>query len=887
MGWSAARSWPGSSTSSSRTVWVDGAAEACPPSGLASSPSAGASGAPSRSSLTRPPPRGARRARSGTVLSAGRSGRLLAPSRCAERESCPSAYPEEVGGSGISLRRWQALPRFGRVNSRHGEPDSSPRPAEARRTDRRQKGNAEQPADRVVDLEVVDRLREFELHPLALADLHDLLALEVVDEHAEARVLGVPRGAALGGRADVGGEPDHPPDGRDALDDHQVALLVHVVDATAAALDLAGGRAHVLRGDVDTDVLNRFEQADFAVDQRAVDRVADRRDDLRGTAVDGVLVELRVVQAEQRPLDRLGGQRAVVERFLKPLKHELHRLVEVLNPLRVVDEDVGPVDVLDVLRGVLVHAGVLQRLAALQFGHVHRDLAELDGVDDLLVHRLDRDVELVVAVRRDALDLARRLLGLLAVDDDRFAGDDRDALVVADPLGDHFEVELALSADEVLARVLVDLDLDRRVLLRDLLERLDELRQVVHVLRLDGLRDDRLGDVLDRLERRHLDGGDRGAGDGVAEAGDGRDVTGRDVLHFLALGPHEEPDALDAVLARGAGDVQLLALLQRAGEDAARRDFAGVRVHRDVGDHEDDIAVLVDQLHPLGQFGVRVAAPDARDAAGLRVDRVREVLADHVEHDVRERRPLVKLVALVGLFEVHDVAEVHAGPLHRRHGDSPLVQRGAEADRSVLDGDGPVFGDVVHVLGHPADELVDVGDDGHQPLLHLLRPLLKLGDEAVDLVDEQRRLHALAERLPEHRLGLRHRALDGVDDHQRAVDRAHRAGDVATEVHVARGVDEVDEVVGVLVLVGHRNVRRVDGDTALLLVLLRVHRELLARGVLGDHAGTRQQVVGERRLPVVDVGGDGDVPDVLRVVHQPLALLNDLLASAHYTACYR
>jgi len=52
----------------------------------------------------------------------------------------------------------------------------------------------------------------------------------------------------------------------------------------------------VLRGNVDTNVLNRLQQADLAVDQRAVDRVADRGITcLRGTAVDGVLVELRVV----------------------------------------------------------------------------------------------------------------------------------------------------------------------------------------------------------------------------------------------------------------------------------------------------------------------------------------------------------------------------------------------------------------------------------------------------------------------------------------------------------------------------------------------------------------------------------------------------------------
>jgi len=48
-------------------------------------------------------------------------------------------------------------------------------------------------------------------------------------------------------------------------------------------------------------------------------------------------------------------------------------------------------------------------------------------------------------------------------------------LVALDTLGDHFEVKLTLSGDEVLAGVLVDLDLDRRVLLCDLLERLDEL----------------------------------------------------------------------------------------------------------------------------------------------------------------------------------------------------------------------------------------------------------------------------------------------------------------------------------------------------------------------------------------------------------------------------
>jgi len=125
--------------------------------------------------------------------------------------------------------------------------------------------------------------------------------------------------------------------------------LIHVVDAAAAALDLTGGIAHVLRGDVDANVLNRFKHLDPRIDQRAVYRIADGRDDLCRTTVDGVLVELGVVEAQQRALDRFGSQRPVVESIFEAFDDELHRLIEVLNPLRLVDKDVGVEDVFDIL----------------------------------------------------------------------------------------------------------------------------------------------------------------------------------------------------------------------------------------------------------------------------------------------------------------------------------------------------------------------------------------------------------------------------------------------------------------------------------------------------------------------------------------------------------
>jgi len=510
----------------------------------------------------------------------------------------------------------------------------------------------------------------------------------------------------------------------------------------------------------------------------------------------------------------------------------------------------------------------------------------VDRIDDILIHRLGGDVELVVAVRRDTFDLAGLLLWLLPEDDNRFAGVDVDALVVADPVGDDFEVQLALAGDQVFTGVFVDLDLDRRILFGDLLEHLDELRQVVHRLRLDALRDDGLGDVFDRLEGCHLHAGDSRASDRILQAGDGGDVAGRNGLNLLAFATHEDPDRLDAVGARSAGNVELLALFDRSGEQSPRSDLAGVGIHRDIRRHEDNLAVLVDQPHAFGEIGVGVATPDRRDTTGLGVNRVREVLGDHVENDVRQRGSFLQFhpTFLAAAFKLHDVAEVDAGALHRRHRDAPLVERRPEADGAVFDGNRPV---VVLLFGHPADELVDIGDHRQQPLLHLFGAFLKLVDEPVDLVDEECGLDTLPQCLPEDGLGLWHRALDGVDNDQRAVDGTHRACHVATEVDVARRVDEVDEVVGVIVLVGHRDVCRVDGDAAFLFVLLGVHRELFARGLVGDHARTGEQVVGQRRLPVVDVGGDGDIPDVLRIVHQPLTLVDDLLSSAHYTDGYR
>ena len=83
---------------------------------------------------------------------------------------------------------------------------------------------------------------------------------------------------------------------------------------------------------------------------------------------------------------------------------------------------------------------------------------------------------------------------------------------------------------------------------------------------------------------------------------------------------------------------------------------------------------------------------------------------------------------------------------------------------------------------------VERGEQVEHLVEHFGRPRVR----AVDLVDHDDRLEAELERLGDHELGLRQRALGGVDQHQRAVDHVEDALDLAAEIGVARRVDDVD-----------------------------------------------------------------------------------------------
>jgi hypothetical protein len=112
--------------------------------------------------------------------------------------------------------------------------------------------------------------------------------------------------------------------------------------------------------------------------------------------------------------------------------------------------------------------------------------------------------------------------------------------------------------------------------------------------------------------------------------------------------------------------------------------------------------------------------------------------------------------------------------------------------------------------------------------------------------------------------GLRERPLGGVDKQQHTVDHREAALDLAAEVRVAGGVDDVDHRHGAVgVLAVHRGVLRQDRDALFLLQVTGVHQAF--DGVVAAMVqGTRlaQHGVDEGRLPMVDVCHDRDVPKI-------------------------
>ena len=193
---------------------------------------------------------------------------------------------------------------------------------------------------------------------------------------------------------------------------------------------------------------------------------------------------------------------------------------------------------------------------------------------------------------------------------------------------------------------------------------------------------------------------------------------------------------------------------------------------------------------PVEHLDRLVRAHRARDvdAAGDDAAEERVRLQDRAEHP---ERPLLDL----GRRHVveHEVEQGREAVRLRAlgRGRHPALAAGAVEDREV--------------------ELLVGGVERREQVEDLVDDLGGAGVRAVDLVDGDDGPQAELQRLADHELGLRHRPLGRVDEHDGPVHHVEDALDLAAEIGVAGRVDDVDA--GVLPDDGGRLGE--DGDAAL------------------------------------------------------------------------
>ena len=569
---------------------------------------------------------------------------------------------------------------------------------------------------------------------------------------------------------------------------------------------------------------------------------------------------------------------------------------------------VGAVDEghLDVDHGVAGDDATLQGLldALVDRGDVllGHDAAD-DGVDELVALALlvglhvDDRVTILAAATGLADELALGVLhGVasgLAVGDLRLAHVAVDLELTAQAVDDDLEVKLAHAGDDGLAGLLVGVYAEGRVLLGQLGETNGHLLLLGLGLGLNGNVDDGIGE-LDGLEDDGLVLVAEGVtGLGVLEANAGNDVAGRALLTVnTVVGVHLE-DAAQALLAVLDGVVDIGACLRLARVHADVGELAHVRVGHDLEGQgregllgirvtdlglalevlainlgnvkragqvvHDGVEELLDALVLVGgahEDGVELVGDDALADGGLeKVDGDVLLLEDSLHEVVREVGGCVEQLLALLLGEVgkllrdgiHGLGVNHALGVFlevpRGHGDqvdeTPEVGLGAHGD----------------LRGHGG---------GGEALLHRVDGVEEVRTHAVELVDEGDAGDVVLCSLTPHGLGLGLDAGDGVEHGDGTVKDAQAALDLGREVNVARGVDDLDDVI----LPEARGSRRGDGYAALLLLDHPVHggSTVVDLTDLVGLAGVVENALGSGGLTGIDVGHDADVSQVFELV---------------------
>ena len=178
-----------------------------------------------------------------------------------------------------------------------------------------------------------------------------------------------------------------------------------------------------------------------------------------------------------------------------------------------------------------------------------------------------------------------------------------------------------------------------------------------------------------------------------------------------------------------------------------------------------------------------------------------------------------------------------------------------------MDVDAVFGGNFRGILRFQADDVLNF-------LLHFLRP----GGGQVDLVDDRQYFQPGVRGQEGIGQGLGLHALGSVHHQHRALAGGQGPGDFIAEVHMARGVDEV-QVVGLPVVGGIGQLHRpgLDGDAPLPLQVHGVEDLVLHLPAVNGVAFL-QQPVGQGGFAMVNVGDNGKIADFGKVCHTSTSL---------------
>ena len=147
--------------------------------------------------------------------------------------------------------------------------------------------------------------------------------------------------------------------------------------------------------------------------------------------------------------------------------------------------------------------------------------------------------------------------------------------------------------------------------------------------------------------------------------------------------------------------------------------------------------------------------------------------------------------------------------------------------------------------------------------VRLVEYLGNAGVGTVDLVDDENHGKLGLKRLAQHEARLRQRPLARVDEKHNSIDHRQTALDLATEIGMARGVNDVDLDVAVT----NRRVLGEDRDALLALQIVRVHDALADVLIDTEGTGLPKHGVDESRLTMINMRDDRDVPDRVAAFH--------------------